>query len=191
MQIPEPPLSEAIADTGHKEAGTWRDHVLAVSLAVLGGLIGILGAFIEEGKSLNPFLPFIVAPIVEEALKPAGVYFILGKYQRLLRSQLYTAFLCALAGVSFAVVENLVYLYIYIPQHSQSLVLYRFTVNVFVHSLTSFILGFGINQSLISSVKGEVPFLKGSKKFFVIAILIHAIYNTGAFIAQIAGLLNF
>lgn len=174
----------------HRQSYGLRGHVVAAGLAVMGGLVGIVGAVIEESKAFPLIAPFIAAPIVEEALKPTGLYLILGKFQNLLRSQIYTAYLSALAGLSFAVVENIVYLYIYFPEHTRSLVIYRFTVNVFVHSLSSFIFGFGINQKLIASVRGEVPFLTGSKKFFVAAILIHAFYNIGVFIAQMAGFLK-
>lgn len=160
---------------------------MAAGLVMIGGLVGIVGAIIEETKAFPLFAPFVAAPIIEEALKPAGVYLLLGRFQNLLRNQLYTAYLSALAGLSFAVVENIVYLYIYFPDHTSSLVIYRFTVNVFVHSLASFIFGFGINQKLVASIKGEIPFLTGSKKFFIAAILLHAFYNIGAFIAQISG----
>lgn len=152
-------------------------------------MLGIGGAFLQEAKS-GFLVPFVAAPIIEESLKPCGLYFLLGKWPRLLRNQLYTAFLTAIGGLSFAIVENLVYLYIYFPQHTHELVIYRFTVNLFVHSLASFIFGFGINERLLASVRGEIPFLTGSKKFFTAAILLHTLYNIGAFVSQVTGLLK-
>lgn len=165
-------------------------HLLAVALALAGGMFGILGAFIEEAQA-GFLVPFVAAPIIEEALKPSGVYLLLAKWPHLLRNQLYTAYLAALGGVSFAVIENIIYLTIYFPEHTGGLVLYRFTVNLFLHSLTSFIVGFGINQRLLASVRGEVPLLAGNRKFFIAAIVLHALYNIGAAIAQASGLLRF
>lgn len=150
----------------------------------------MLGAFIEEAQA-GFLVPFVAAPIIEEALKPSGVYLILGKWPHLLRSRLYTAYLAALGGVSFAIIENIVYLTIYFPEHTAGLVLYRFTVAIFVHSLSSFILGFGINQRLLASVRGDIPLLTGNWKFFIAAIVLHAVYNIGAALAQASGLLRF
>ena len=136
-------------------------------------------------------MAFVAAPIVEEALKPSGVYLLLGKWPHLLRNRLYTAYLAALGGISFAIVENIIYLAVYSPEHSGAFVLYRFTAPLAVHTLASFIVGFGINQRLLASVRGEVPFLSGNWKFFVAAIALHALYNIAATVAQVSGLLQF
>lgn len=129
--------------------------------------------------------------MVEEAFKPAGVYLLLGRWPGLLRGQLYTAYLAALGGLSFGVVESIVYLTAYFPEPAQALVLYRFTVPLFLHSLASFIVGFGINQRLLASVRGEVPFLAGNWKFFIVGITLHSLYNIAATVAHLSGLLRF
>jgi hypothetical protein len=41
----------------------------------------------------------------------------------------------------------------------------------------SFILGFGINQKLLSLVRGETPLLKGDKKFFIIPMVVYSLFN--------------
>jgi RsiW-degrading membrane proteinase PrsW (M82 family) len=69
------------------------------------------------------------------------------------------------------------------------LVPYRFTVVLGMHSLASFIVGFGINKRLLASVRGEVPLLSGNKKFFITAVVLHAIYNIAAVVAQTSGLM--
>jgi RsiW-degrading membrane proteinase PrsW (M82 family) len=164
-------------------------YLPAVALAVAGGVFGIMGAFIEEGQA-GILVPFAAAPIIEEVLKPSGVYLLLAKWPHLLRSQLHTAVLAALGGVSFAIVENIIYLTIYFPEHSQALVVYRFTSALGMHAVASFILGFGINRRLVASVWGEVPLLSGNKKFFITAIVLHGVYNIAAAVAQASGLLK-
>lgn len=128
---------------------------------------------------------------MEEGLKPSGVYLLLAKWPHLLRSRLYTAFLAALGGISFAIVENFMYLAVYYPDHSGALVLYRFTVGLALHAVASFIVGFGINQRLVASVRGEVPFLSGNWKFFIAGITLHALYNMAATVAELTGFLKF
>lgn len=94
-----------------------------------------------------------------------------------LTSRIYTASLAALGGLSFAVVENILYLSIYFPEHTPTLTVFRYTAGLTMHMVTSFILGFGINQKLLASVRGEIPLLKGNKRFFFAPMIIHSLFN--------------
>lgn len=105
------------------------------------------------------------------------MYILLAKWPHLLRSRLFTALLSALGGLAFSIVENLVYLYVYFPDHAASLAVYRFALATPLHTVASFVFGFGINQRLLASVKGEVPFLSGSRRFFFSAMALHSAYN--------------
>lgn len=156
----------------------WR--LLTLLIAMAGGVFAVVGAFIEEALHGLFFAPFVAAPIIEEALKPSGVYLLLAKWPNTLRSQAYTAFLAALGGLLFAVIENILYLEVYIPEPTHAVVLVRWSAGLTMHMLCSFIVGFGINQRLLASARGEVPFLSGNKKFFVIAMVIHSLYNVTA-----------
>ena len=163
--------------------GFFKRNLFPPIIAMAGGVLGIIGAFFQESQQGVPsaFLaPFFAAPIIEEAVKPIGVYILLAKAPHLLRSRLYTAFLSALGGLSFAVIENLVYLNIYFPEHTSSIVVARFALALPMHMLASFIVGFGINQRLAASVKGEVPLLSGNWKFFITAMVMHGLYNISA-----------
>lgn len=159
-------------------ARKWR--FLAPTIALLGGSVGLVGAFIEETLHGGFFGPFIAGPMIEEALKPSGVYLLLARWPRVLHSRLYTAFLAALGGMMFGVLENLIYLDIYFPKHSAGLVLFRYTAGLALHSGCSFIVGFGINRKLIDSVNGNVPFLSVNKLYFIIPMIIHGLYNLAA-----------
>ena len=156
-------------------------HLLAPLIAIAGGAFGILAAITEEANYGGYFTPFVAAPIIEEAIKPIGVYFLLAKWPHALRGRTYTALLAALGGLSFAFVENIIYLQAYFPEHTQALVLWRYTACLLTHAGCSFILGCGINQKLLASVRGEIPFLKGNRKFFIIPMAIHAGYNVLVF----------
>ncbi len=125
-------------------------------------------------------MTFVGAPVIEEAVKPAGVYFLLVKRPTLLRNRWYTAFLSALAGLAFALVENLFYLHIYFPYHSPRLAVWRYTVCVAMHVTASFIAGFGINAKLLAAVHGAIRFLAFDKRFFIAAMVLHGLYNVFA-----------
>ena len=94
-------------------------------MAALGGILGILGAIIQELSQVSLLVPFIAAPMIEEVMKSFGVYLLLIWRPQILTSRLYTSFLAAIGGLTFAVIENIIYLQIYFPEHEQSLVVFR------------------------------------------------------------------
>ena len=156
---------------------SFKWHVLALLIAAGGGVLGVLGAIIQEWSQGSLLVAFVAAPMIEEVMKPCGVYLLLVRWPEVLISRLYTALLAAVGGLSFAVVENIIYLQFYFPEHTQTLVVFRYSACLAVHVVCSFILGFGINQKLLASVRGEVPLLKGNKKFFFIPMIIHSLFN--------------
>jgi len=160
----------------------WR--IVVPLVALLGGLFGILGAAYCEIMYGSILVAFVGAPIIEEAIKPAGVYLLLVKRPAVLRSPRYTAFLAGLGGLAFAVVENLVYLNVYIPDPSPTLVLWRYTVCIGIHTACSFIAGYGINEKLLAAVRGEVKFLSFDKRFFIFAMVLHSLYNIFAVLVE-------
>jgi RsiW-degrading membrane proteinase PrsW (M82 family) len=169
-----------------------RLHALAVVFAIAGGLLGILGAFVAEARSSVPFLlVFIGAPVVEEIMKPAGIYIYLLRWPGVLRSQLHIASLTAISGLCFGLLESLVYVTVYNPDHSQEFFIYRFTVTVLLHTICSFIAGLGVTSKLVDWTNGEGPLPRGSARAFGTAIGIHALYNTTVVIVSLAGLTGF
>jgi RsiW-degrading membrane proteinase PrsW (M82 family) len=160
-------------------------HILAPLLALVGGCFGILGAAYAEFFHGSILPAYIGAPIIEEALKPSGIYLILARWPRALRNQLYTSFLAALGGICFAVIENLVYLNIYIDNPAYQLIFWRYTAGIGVHALCSFIFGWGINQKLMASIKGETKFLSFGKRFFFSAMALHSLYNIAVTVLQL------
>ncbi len=157
---------------------------LALVIAAGGGVLGILGAIIQELSQGSLLVAFVAAPIIEEVMKPSGVYLLLVRWPKLLTSRIYTALLAALGGLSFAVIENILYLQFYFPEHTQTLVMFRYSACLTMHVVCSFILGFGINQKLLASVRGEIPLLKGNKKFFFIPMVLHSLFNIMAVLLQ-------
>lgn len=167
------------------------DHVLALLLALLSGPLGIMGAGFQELMSGGGIgLPFIGAPIIEETLKPVGVYILLIHWPHVRRSQLYIALLAALSGLGFALIESLVYVTVYVPDHSASFVVYRFTFGPAVHVTASFIVGLGISQRLFDWARGNAPLPKASRNFYIAAMTLHGIANTVVIALAIAGVLD-
>jgi len=162
-------------------------------MAVIGGALGIVGAIAQEIQSTTTYLllPFIGAPIIEEALKPSGLYVSLLWWPRALRSQLFTAILCSISGLVFGLIESFVYVTLYVEDPSDGFILYRFTVTLALHAIASFVVGLGINHRILDWAAGRSKLPKSSRNFYIAGVLIHAIYNTTAVILSIAGVLEF
>lgn len=156
---------------------SFRWRLLVILIAAGGGFLGVPGAIIQEWSQGSLLVAFVAAPMIEEVMKPCGVYLLLARWPEALTGRLYTALLAAVGGLSFALIENIIYLQFYFPEHTQTLVVFRYSACLTMHMVCSFILGFGINQKLLASVRGEIPLLQGNKKFFFIPMIIHSLFN--------------
>lgn len=169
-----------------------RHHVLALFFALLGGVLGIFGAVVTELASGGGGLAvgFVAAPIIEEAMKPLGIYILLVKWPIALRNQPYTAVLTAISGLGFGLVEALAYVTLYVPDPPEWFVTYRFTIPLALHTTASLIYGFGINRALLDWASKGSPFPRRTLRLYVIAVVMHALFNIVAGALSLAGALD-
>ena len=188
----EAPVEQELSPPPSSPAPAYQ-YFLALLMAAVGGALGIIGAIFQEFQTTATYLllPFLGAPIIEEALKPAGLYLTLLWWPRALNNQLFTAILCGISGLVFGVIESLVYVTVYVEDPSDGFILYRFTVTLALHAIASFVVGLGINQRIIDWAAGRTKLPKASRNFYIAGVAIHAIYNTTAVILSIAGVLDF
>ena len=193
----EPPAieSEHPADSTRTPPGgaPAYQYVLAVLLAIIGGLLGIVGAFFQEAQTTLTYvlLPFIGAPLIEEALKPSGIYLALLWWPRALRSQLFTAILCALSGLVFGIIESLVYVTLYVDNPSDEFIVFRFSVPLGLHAACSYLFGLGLNQRVIDWAAGRERLPRASRNLYIAAAVIHGTYNLTTVILAITGVIDF
>jgi RsiW-degrading membrane proteinase PrsW (M82 family) len=91
---------------------------LAVTLvaAILGGPAAVLGALLSGQQHWSSvFYAVVIAPVIEEFLKQSGMIYLLEKRPYRLLGLWQFLFYGAMAGLSFGVIENLIYLKIYAP----------------------------------------------------------------------------
>jgi RsiW-degrading membrane proteinase PrsW (M82 family) len=165
----------------------WAVPVIAIG----GSVLAILGSIIQEATALPILATFFVAPMVEESMKPVGLYILLAYRPEVLTSRFYTARLAAMAGAGFGAIESTVYVTVYVENPTPEFIAFRYTVPVLLHTVASFIFGFGINQRLKASMWGEVPFLSGNWPYFVAAIALHSAYNISVTALGLTGVLKF
>ena len=191
------PSGSATPDTTQEAAFTAADRVgpfglaFTILVALIGGLLGIVGAVIQEFRAGGfLLLPILGAPIIEEGLKPVGVYLLQVRWPHLLLGRLHVALLAGLAGLTFGIIEALVYVNVYVDDPPGWFVTYRFTLPLVLHTTGSFLVGLGITARLMAWAQGDGPLPKSSRNFFLAAVALHAVYNTAAIGLGIAGVFD-
>ena len=163
-------------------------------IALLGGFLGMLGWLVSEIQRGGGFviLPIIIgAPMIEEAMKPAGVYIALIKWPQALRNPLHVAVLCALGGLVFGLIESWVYVNVYVDDPTEAFIRFRYTVPVAMHVICSFVYGWGVNRSIIDWATGHGKVARSTRRAYIGAVLIHGAYNLMVIALSVAGVLDF
>lgn len=161
-------------------------------VSLLGGVLGIGGAFVSEVGSGGILLgAFIAAPVIEEVFKPIGVYLSLIKWPDALRNQLYIALLCAAAGLVFGIVEAIVYLYIYVPDHSARFTLYRLTIPLAMHAVASYTVGLGLDGRIVNVMNRGDPLPKKTRNFYIAGVAMHAVFNISVTVLDLTNAVDF
>ena len=189
-------------------------HTVTIGLALLGGVFAVLGAFIEEMRGGGGiFLAVVLAPVIEEVLKPIGVIWVLEKRPHYLLSRVHVVVLCVVGALVFATLENLLYIHVHWPLQQAtaeqveisgrgpgpepgaaetaqraSFIRFRFTACTALHVLASAIVGLGLGRQLIRMRREKSDFdLERSLSFLIAAIVLHGTYNATVFILERAG----
>ncbi len=193
IEPPKQPVGEPVATPAEPKRNSPALQLWALTLALFGGVLGIIGALVQEIQSVvsvGLILVVLGAPIIEEVLKPSGIYILLVRWPHALRGRLHTAFLTALSGLVFGYIESLVYIMVYFPDGSDTFVLFRLTVTPAMHTIASFLVGLGLSTALIDWANGRAPLPKASRKFFMAGIGLHAAYNATAVILSVTGVID-
>jgi len=174
--------------------GPVRRHAVTLGLAVLGGFFAVVGAFIEESRGASPLLVILLAPTIEEVLKPSGVIWIFEKRPHFFLSAGHVVLLCVVGALVFATLENLLYIYVYLPGSAVAaaerggFIRFRFLVCTALHVTCSAIMGVGLARQLRRIRKEGVEFdMERSLPYIITAIAIHAQYNLAVTILESAG----
>lgn len=174
-----------------------KSWCITLAIVILGGPLGILGALTtsaELGAASGPqwVMMALVAPVTEEITKIAAALWVVEKRPFWFKS-MWQILLAALAGGAlFGVIENLIYLHIYIPDAPASLARWRWTVCVGLHMTCSFVAGVGLVRIWDNALREQHPPILGlGMPWFVIAMAGHGIYNFGVGLAETLGWLEF
>ena len=173
-----------------KETSILKTWGATLVVSLLAGPWAVMGAFWGTGQSLSSALILVVfAPVVEETMKIASALYIVEKKPFLFRSK-FQIVICILSGsFLFSLIENLLYIYVYIPDPSELLIHWRWTICVAIHMGCSTVAGMGLLQiwkNIWSNL--ERPKISLGYPYLVTAAVIHGSYNAVTLILDISGL---
>lgn len=169
---------------------TTKSWLIVLAVAFLSGLWSVLGAFwhANTGTGGSFFAVSVWGPVVEEVMKIALIAVIIERAPYLFTNRLQILVAAVGAGLMFSIIENFLYLFVYIPDPPAWLVAWRWTVCVALHVGCTLVAGMGaakVWQTQVTEMRRvAVPV---DMRYLVAAILIHGLYNGIVTIAEMSG----
>ena len=169
---------------------TW---LVTLLVALAAGPWGVLGALFGSGGHWLAVTAYtIFGPVTEEVTKIAVALWVVEKRPYLFSSKMQILFCAVCGGMAFAAIENLLYLHVYVPEHSPTFVHWRWEVCSGLHVCCSFIAGVGLAQIWDRTMRlQQQPQLAAGVPWLVIAMVGHGLYNFAVSLAEQAGWLKF
>ena len=194
----EPVLSQELAGAVPAEAMTYvrwcaearartsvaRTWLVTVAVALLAGPWAVLGAFLSgQGGFGAVILVAVLGPCAEEVLKVSAPLCVVERWPFLFRYRVQIMLCAVLSGLVFAAIENVLYLYVYVPNPMPWLVLWRWTVCVALHTGCSLIAGLGVMRMWnVATARRTRPKASLALPALVAAIVLHGLYNATALV---------
>lgn len=156
--------------------------IVTLATVLVAGPAAVLGTLWNSSPSLSAWIGIVVlGPALEEVMKVALPLWMVERRPWLIRSN-FQLLLCALAGgLAFAVVENFLYLNVYIENPSPTLARWRWTVCVALHTGCSALASLGLMRIRRQMLERQAPPQVGDAAgWLTAAFLVHAAYNAFA-----------
>lgn len=169
---------------GRAEAtSTGKAWLVALLVALGGGPFAVLAAFIHTNPtglaaSSAIVMAVVFGPAIEEVMKIGTAAMIVETRPYLFRRVEQVQVATIGAALLFAVIENILYLYVYFPKHGLEFALWRWTVCVAMHVGCTLIATRGLVAVWRrTATEYRRPELSQGLRMLVAAIAVHASYN--------------
>ena len=169
-----------------RETGAARSWLVTLGVALAAGPWAVLGAMLGTGRSAFGVLTIAVfGPVAEELMKVAAALYVVEKRPFLFRSPVQIALCALVAGLSFAALENALYLGVYAAAAGPRTVVWRWTVCVALHVGCSLVAGLGLIRVWRDTwARVDRPRLTLAYPYLVAAIVLHGLYNGAVLLAS-------
>lgn len=167
-----------------KASRTWPITFLA---AVLGGPIAVVTAFLGsvEHSAIAILNVVIIGPTIEEVAKNLPCIWLCERRPWLLPSRIGIALAALTSGLVFAILENILYLHVYVTDPSPALIQWRWTVCVALHMGCALIGSLGVARAWTAArLSGQRGSIDAMVPAIVAATVIHGTYNLLAVVME-------
>lgn len=187
-----PPPPDALTYSRWYEARAARTSAVtswAVTalLALFGGIFGLLGTFLQGLGSDGFLYGVLVAPAVEEVAKIGLVAVVCENRPYLFRSSAQIAIAAVASALTFATVENLLYIHVYVEDPTAFFIQWRWVVCTGLHVTATSLASLGViwmwrrsRRDSQGAPRFAKPVLSHAFPFIAAAITVHALYNLTA-----------
>ena len=187
-----PGFAELLAER-RKETSAIVRWLVVLGAALVAGPLAIVVVFLEAiaggsgGWGLMAII--VLGPAVEEMTKIACVVYVVERKPWLLPGSMSIACIGLLGGLGFAVVENLLYLNVYIPDPDPGLVTWRWTICTAMHCLCSLLASVGVARMWRAAWReGRPAQTAHALPWLVAAMILHGGYNALAVAMSMFGI---
>ncbi len=168
-----------------RPAVQWIAVVGVVLLAGPFGILGALSAVTAQFTLFGVLAVVFLGPAVEEITKAIGPVVLVERYPWLVPASWVIPVMTVAGGLGFAVIENWIYLNVYIPDPTPEIIRWRWIFGPLVHGVSSLLVGIGLRASWLHSTRtGSVPSLRVGQGWVVAGITFHGAYNLAALILE-------
>ncbi len=168
----------------------WSAAAIAV---VVAGPFAVLGAFIGGTSRFGLGVLLVVVtlgPLTEEVLKASGALYLAEQRPWLVPAAWVLPVLTLAAGLVFAVIENLVYLNVYIADPTPEITRWRWIAGPLLHGGASFIAGLGVRRMwMITHRDRSAPRLRHAAPYLIGAVVVHGAYNLTVTLLELTGVI--
>ena len=158
-----------------------RSWAITLGLALCGGIWAVVGALLSQVQANNAgnlLLIVVFGPVAEEMLKASAALITIEKWPYVFRSPVQIVLCCVAAALGFAVLENFLYLKLYLPVPSAAMIAWRWSICVAVHVAGSSIVSMGVVTIWRQSMStGTAPRVSLGTPCFIMAATLHGTYN--------------
>lgn len=159
---------------------------VAVLVAVLSGPLAIVSALMAGQQGVSRYVYVIVfGPVIEELGKQSGMAYLLEKKPYRVFASWQFVFAAIVSGLTFAAIENLVYIHVYAPaggvKDVARLAAFRWTICTALHVGCAAIASLGLLRVWRKQIRdGRPADLSAALPWFATAMICHGLYNFGA-----------
>jgi hypothetical protein len=176
---------------GQRETTRSKSALICLLVVLFAGPWAILGTLIAQfgagtGMAGSLVMICLIGPLVEEVLTASGLLWIVEKRPYLFLQRRQILWCAVSSGLWFAVIENYLYLNVYIAKPSMDITLWRWTVCVLLHVGCTFVSGMGLARVWQRTMaEGSKPQMSLASPFIVAAVICHAFYNISMVVIEL------